>query len=320
MTACWHLDEIPLRDPFILADPSAQGYFLYGTTDPDPWNPPGIGFEVYFSQDLSMWSGPVSCFRPPSGFWADRHFWAPEVHRWGGRFWMLASFKASTRCRGTQLLAADTPSGPFQTVGEGPLTPPDWECLDGTLYVDEAGTPWLVFCREWLEVVDGEMYALRLDRQTLKPDSEPHLLFTASQAAWTQGALHDFGYGGVSRVLTRFITDGPWAHRLPSGRLVLLWSSHGKADHYSTGLAWSESGTILGPWIQAECPLLAEEGGHAMIFTDLAGVLCLAWHGPNQRPLERTRLYRVENLDRSPWMTLKPFSPDSSGSRQVDYE
>lgn len=51
---------------------------------------------------------------------------------------------------------------PFVPLSDGPVTPADWECLDGTLYVAADGTPYLVFCHEWLQVKDGEMCAMPL--------------------------------------------------------------------------------------------------------------------------------------------------------------
>ena len=33
-------------------------YYLFGTTDADPWNGVGIGFQVYRSRDLKLWSEP----------------------------------------------------------------------------------------------------------------------------------------------------------------------------------------------------------------------------------------------------------------------
>ena len=36
----------------------------------------------------------------------------------------------------------------------------DGESLDGTLYVDRSGKPWMVFCHEWLQVGDGQICAI----------------------------------------------------------------------------------------------------------------------------------------------------------------
>ena len=36
--------------------------------------------------------------------------------------------------------------------------------LDGTLYVDRAGKPWMVYAHEWIQKVDGTMEAIPLTR------------------------------------------------------------------------------------------------------------------------------------------------------------
>ncbi|NBK26335.1 MAG: glycoside hydrolase, partial [Spirochaetia bacterium] len=74
------LQEIQMRDPFILADWMTNYYYLYGTTDKDPWKAEGVSFEAYRSTDLVHWEGPFTIFTPPQGFWGTHNFWAPEVH------------------------------------------------------------------------------------------------------------------------------------------------------------------------------------------------------------------------------------------------
>src|SRR5512133_3435133 len=64
--------------------------------------------------------------------------------------------------RGTRVLASDVPTGPYRAHSPGPLTPRDGECLDGTLHVAGDGSPWLAFCHEWVQVLDGEICAVRL--------------------------------------------------------------------------------------------------------------------------------------------------------------
>ena len=75
----------------------------------------------------------------------------------------------------------------------------------------------------------------------------------------------------------------------------MLWSSFG-ARGYAMGLARSESGKITGPWVQLEQPLWQEDGGHGMIFRAFDGQLYMTLHQPNQTPLERARLIKVEDL------------------------
>lgn len=270
--------DIHIRDPFVLPVAEEQRYYLYGTTGAEAWAGPASGIDYYTGDDLENWEGPFPAFRPPAGFWADRNFWAPEVHHYRGRYFMFASFKAENVCRGTQILAADSPRGPFLPISAGPVTPRDWECLDGTLFVDAREQPWIVFCHEWVQVGDGEVCALRLSDDLTTAVGEPHLLFKASEAPWAQ-ELNSKNRKG-------YVTDGPWLHRLSSGDLLMLWSSFSSGG-YTIGVARSASGDILGPWRQNPEPLYAGDGGHCMVFRRFDGTLTLALHRPNPSPDER---------------------------------
>ena len=97
-------NEINIRDPFVLLHDGV--YYLYGTRGPTCWGP-ATGFDVYTGTDLENWSDPIPCFENDGTFWADRNYWAPEVHPWKGAFYMFASFKSDKRRRGTAILRAD---------------------------------------------------------------------------------------------------------------------------------------------------------------------------------------------------------------------
>jgi arabinan endo-1,5-alpha-L-arabinosidase len=267
-------NDIRIRDPFILTD--EDSYYLYGTTDQNVWEGQGVGFDAYRSTDLEHWEGPFSVFRPAEDFWANQHFWAPEVYYYGNQYYMFASFKAEGKCRGTQILVSQSPLGPFSTLSDQPITPIDWECLDGTLFIDEKDDPWIIFCREWLQVQDGEMWAQRLTYDLKNVIGKPVFLFRASEAKWTVPVRGEENY----------ITDGPYLYRSQSGELQMLWSSR-SIHGYAVGLARSATGDILGPWINNPTPLLDEDGGHAMLFRTFTGELKLAIHSPNQSPNER---------------------------------
>jgi beta-xylosidase len=281
-------DQIHIRDPFVL--PVGQQYYLYGTTGADAWTSSASGFDTFTSTDLQSWDGPVPAFRPPAGFWADRNFWAPEVHLSRGRYVMFASFKADGVRRGTQILAADRPEGPFLPISDGPVTPREWECLDGTLFVDATDQPWIVFCHEWVQVGDGEICALRLSDDLTAAIGEPQLLFRGSEAPWTD-ELHSKGRRG-------YVTDGPWLHRLANGTLLMLWSSFTHGD-YAVGIARSASGDILGPWQQQAEPLYAGDGGHCMTFRAFDGQWMLSYHRPNASPNERPFFVPLRETDSS---------------------
>lgn len=271
--------DIQMRDPFVLPLPEEGRYLLFGSTDKNIWSGPGTGFDCYESRDLENWTGPIPAFRPPPDFWADTQFWAPECHPWQGRYYLFASFARDERQRGTQILAADTPDGPYRLHSDGPVTPRDWECLDGTLWVAKDGKPWMVFCHEWVQVGDGEMCAMPLTDDLRAAAGAPRLLFRASDAAWSAP------FEAHGRNNNR-VTDGPFFHRLPGGALLMLWST-GSREGYAMGYAVSDSGDVLGPWRQSEAPIYDRDGGHGMLFRDFTGRLWMTLHQPNNSPNER---------------------------------
>ncbi len=279
-------EDIQIRDPFVLVAEGA--YYLFGTTDPDPWKAPGVGFDAYASRDLEEWEGPFPVFRPKPGFRGKKNFWAPEVHAYRGAYYLFASFIADGGRRGTQALRSERVLGPYEPHSYGPLTPADWECLDGTLHIDEAGAPWMVFCHEWVQANDGEIHAIRLSEDLATAIGELRLLFRASEAPWTAPLERRDGSGKKDAR----VTDGPFIHRLSQGGLVMLWSSISPKG-YAMGVARSPSGNVLGPWTQEAEPIVDGDGGHGMSFRDLDGGLWIAFHRPNETPLERPEFLRV---------------------------
>ncbi len=293
--------DIQIRDPFILPVKKTGLYYLFGSTGKDIWKSGGTGFDCYTSPDLEDWTGPVSAFRPPAGFWADKNFWAPEVHYFNDKYCMFASFKADGKCRGTQILSSDNPEGPYIPLTEKPVTPKDWECLDGTLFVDKSRNPWIVFCHEWVQVSDGEIQAMPLTKDLKTPTGPPRLLFKASSAEWPKLLPRRDG----TEIVDARVTDGPFIPKSAKGGLIILWSSL-SPNGYAMGTAWSESGSIEGPWIQSKKPIIECDGGHGMLFRGFNGKLYITWHSPNNSPMERFHFQEVSEEGNSLILTGKP--------------
>lgn len=268
-----------MRDPFVLLHEGM--YYLYGSKGMiSSQYPPG--FDVYRCETLDGdWEGPYPAFSPGEDFWGYHgHYWAPEVHAYRGRFYMFATFSAAWRPKGTQILVADSPLGPFVPHSDGPLTPADQECLDGTLYISRDGRPFMVYCHEWCQIHDGAVCAVPLTEDLRAAAGEPFDLFHASEPAW---ADHTSG---------NYVTDGPFLHRTPDGSLLMLWSS---LDHnftnYVQAISRSDNGEIDGRWLHDPQLLFARDGGHGMLFRDKTGQLNLILHRPNNDPMERP--YRI---------------------------
>ena len=278
MKAC----DIRIRDPFVV--PENGKYYLFGTTDENAWAGKADSFLCYASKDLDEWEGPFPAFKPAESFWADENFWAPEVHKYGNRYYMFASFKKEGVCRGSQILTADTITGPYEPLTDKPFTPSDWECLDATLYVED-GVPWAVFSHEWTQIGDGQFCRVQLTPDLTATVGEPEVLLTASQAGWTRST------DDRQRGERNYVTDGCYLYKTATGSLVLLWSSFSKGG-YTIGQAVSYNG-IAGPFVHREEPLFAKDGGHGMVFRTSDGRLVLTIHTPNTTPLERPVFFEI---------------------------
>ena len=276
------LAEIYVRDPFIL--PFEGSYYLYAKIIREDSK-----FVVYKSQDLENWSGPEVVFQPDPDFWGKRDFWAPEVHCYNGKFYMFASFKAEGKCRGTHVLISDHPQGPFYPVSSAPATPADWECLDGTLYVDKNGNPYMVFCHEWLQIGNGTMCYARLGRDLAAQIEKPTLMFSAHDYPFVVGCIE----GRES-----YVTDGPFLHRCQNDDLLMIWSSFGK-NGYFIHVQKSDNGEITGQWLPQNM-LFSENGGHGMLFRTFDGKLKLVFHSPNDiAGAERAKIVDILECDGS---------------------
>jgi hypothetical protein len=290
-----NISEIQMRDPFMVRD--GEDWYLFGSTDKDIWRSAGVGFDLYRARGRAEggdcpanFEGPFPAFRPPAGFWSEKNFWAPEVHPYRGAWYMFATFKPREGRRGTAILKSEKIGGPYLPWSRGPVTPPEWECLDGTFHTDAEGRPWMVFCHEWVQVGDGEICLMPLTEDLRAAAGKPELLFRASGAPWAhplQG--RDPGRYPVSGPY--YVTDGPNLYRAKNGRLLMVWSSFGPSGEYCIGAASSESGTVKGPWKQSETALYGADGGHGMIFSTggdgAEGRIFLTVHSPNKTPLER---------------------------------
>lgn len=282
------LKEIYIRDPFVLSDPKTNCYYLYGTT--------GIGngikgFDCYRSQNLTDWEGPFPIVRQEKEFASTKDFWAAEVFIYQGGYYLMAAFKgAAETYRGVRILRAANAAGPYAPIANGAVTPKDWECLDGSLYIDKKGDPWLVFCHEWVQIYNGAVYAMPLSKDLRASIRRPVFLFNASEAPWIVSPTW-----AKDTKFPVYVTDAPFLYRTRTGVLLMLWSSFCKTG-YCVACARSENGEITGDWVQQEQLLWDDDGGHAHIFRGFDGKLYITFHGSNATPREwRPFIFELED-------------------------
>lgn len=266
-------EDVRIRDPFVYADEKTGWYYMYGTTALEDGSLRSKNsFSVYKSRDLENFEEGKTVFDGnEQAFWGTYDFWAAEVHEFRGKYYLFGSVKAEGRCRATHIFVCDTLDGTFTPVSPEPATPVDWECLDGTLYVED-GKPYIVFCHEWVQCKDGEICAQELSEDLSKPVGKPFVLFKATDnpKSWTIGSGN-------------YVTDGPFLWK-ENGKVKMTWSSFLENGKY--GVFGATADSLRGKW--EHTPNVFDfDGGHGMLFYAFDGQRKFAVHSPNVPSNER---------------------------------
>lgn len=256
-----------LRDPFILREGST--YYAYGTN----W----VCYENTDGRLDGDWKPLGQVAVDPENIKDQR--WAPEVHRYGDAYYMFTTYRSAvTGHRGCTIMRSDSPKGPFREITDGFITPHDWDSIDGTLYIDKEGQPWMVFVHEWTCMPDkiGSFAAAKLSADFTHFVSEPMELFRARDPKWACGG----------------VTDGCFLYTTKEGELLMLWSNW-DAHGYCVAISRSDNGRLDGNWSHDEELLYSKsytgvyDGGHGMLFYDTDGRMYLSFHSPNGKIGER---------------------------------
>ena len=210
---------------------------------------------------------------------------------------MRERFKSTVRGtpierRASHILVSDKPDGPYIPMKDPTYLPADKPTLDGTFWVDKDGKPYMIYCYEWLQNWNGT-----IEKIELKPDlsgsvGEGKLLFRASDSPWSR-EKDENGKIGPHKV-----TDGPYLFTTGTGRLGMIWTSW-IYDVYVQGVAYSESGTLDGPWIQEKEIITPENFGHGMLFQTLEGKWLMSVHSHENRNGHYHRIPHLFEVDLS---------------------
>ena len=291
------LDELSMSDPYILADDATKTYYLTSS-----------GGCIYKSTDLKNWTGPYGAY-DTRGTWMEgiNFVAAAEIHKVNGKYYYAATFgdrkelvdvvprRYNIYRHQTMILESDKAEGPFKLKNPDPnydYLPHSWDIIDGTIYV-ENGQPYMVFVHEWMQTFDGTIEYVKLSPDLTKTISEPVMLFRATESPCP---LEMVGNGEMTYGLKipGWVTDGPQLFRTKTGKLGMLWASWG-AKRYLECVAYSQSGTIDGPWIQEEKPFIDDNTGHGMLFRTFDGKFLLSIHHAEGDGPRKPQLWEVDD-------------------------
>lgn len=241
--------KVPLADPFIMLYEGT--YYAYGTHSED-------GIEVYVSDDLKTWRYQGLALNRKDSY-GERWFWAPEVYEVNGIFYMYYTANEHI-CVAT----SNQPTGPFVQKDKQPMIA-DEKCIDNSLFIDDDGTPYLLFDRMndglniWIAQLEKDL--IHIKKETMHP------CIHVSQS-W-------------ENVWPR-VNEGGFLMK-HKGLYYLTYSANSyESPFYGIGCAVSEK--LTGPWEKyVENPLLQKPGGlvgvgHSAMFTDKEGKLRIVFH------------------------------------------
>lgn len=285
-------ENIRVRDPYIVV---ADGnYYLYSAN----CSVDGTTIEVYRSQDLENWDEPTIVYKLSTDSWKSKELWAPEVHKYGEKYYMFLSILGKSGLRGTEISVSDTPDGLFVPLVDRPATPISQSCIDGTLFVDE-GKPYMVYSHDWpdnyvpsLGAYVGQICAVELSEDLRESVGEPFLLFNSTDVPYSAKAATP-SYLKDDLVM-RYGSDAPFINKLKNGKLFLTWSPYPGNTYVVLGAV---ADTIRGPWMHLEKPLFEDNGGHAMFFTDFDGTKKMCIHHPEADQKERAKILTVAETE-----------------------
>ena len=260
-------DHDDLRDPCIIKE-GATYYLVFtmwpftDSADQDPNKPdrnssPGI--RLYTSKDLMHWTPGawlVKSAELPENCPYKHRFWAPEIHKIGGKFylvftadnWIKPEYNATGRFGYHAFVGvADRVTGPYAHISYMPGS-----ACDTTIFGDDDG-------RIYAYMPFGDLFVQELDLSRL---SEGKVRYKTARAKIVSSDFAD-----IRQHSPKYL-EGPWAMKV--GPRYYLFYAENYEDGYWTGVAYADH--PLGPWRKDPHGRIFW-GGHLAVFA-----------GPDGRP------------------------------------
>ncbi len=300
-------DEV--RDPCIIRE--GDTYYLVFTVWPfrnreerhlgeaDQGGSPGI--KLFSSRDLEHWKFEKWLVRSadlPEDCPYKNRFWAPEIHKIGGKFHLI--FTADNWIR-----PGFNPAGNWGTAGyafigvsdriDGPyrnITYLKGGACDATLFEDRDGKTYAFIPRGNVDVQEIDLTGI--DRGEVALVGRPRMVVSASN--------RDIGLEAKPEYL-----EGPWVERVGDRYLLFYAEIYKDPKHpdflgYHAGVAYADR--PLGPWIKDPRGKVFH-GGHLAVFPGPDGRRWFSYRG-EMRPETRG------------FLCIDPFDLDEAGRVRAD--
>ncbi|WP_257668409.1 glycoside hydrolase family 43 protein [Parapedobacter tibetensis] len=261
--------DVAFGDPYVLYDDETARYYMYGTGGGAK-----DGFAAYSSTDLADWQSEGQVYYGNTdSTWGIDAFWAPEVYKRNGKFYMF--YSAQWRDNPTNELenfkigiaVSDNPTGPFRDLHDGPLFDPGYPIIDANVYFAEDGRVYLYYSRccykhpvesevaDWArkkgwfdEIEESWVYGVELKSDFSGIIGEPMLLLRPpiemddAQAEWESRSV-------TSKEVNRRWTEGSFTFKHGDTYYMMYSANHFAGENYAVGYATASD--PLGPFEKA---------------------------------------------------------------------
>ena len=253
-------------------------------------------YPLRISDDLKNWHWHNFAF--PKGYvpsWADGWFWAPELHKVGGKYHIY--YSARQRSNQTYAIGvgvSDKPEGPYTDIGAPLVAKSGMGLIDASYFKDS----------------DGKHYVLWKDDGNAVGKKTP-IYIQELNAAGT-GLL-----GSATEILTNTLSwegdlvEGPWLIKR-GNYYYLFYSGNGYANaRYALGVARSAS--LRGTYIKRGDPIIKAQGyfqgpGHGSVLQTPSGEWVHVYHSWQTGKVNTYPPGRMMLVDRIVWIDDWPVS------------
>ena len=252
-----NIDTMNIKNPFIVYDRKADMYYMTGDE--------GL---VWKSKELHLWIGPYNVLVHDTASWLGTSpvITSPEIHKFANKYYYMATFETAEHCS-CETLVADSITGPYKTIdSRNYLLDVDEIAVNPTFCSDEFKNGYMIYNHSGEQNGNGTVQIVLFAKDFERRLGEAYVMFSASKIAWSHKNVN--GERQFSPVL-----ESPYLFYSGDEGLGILFTAY-NGDDKAIGVAYSETGTLNGPWVVEEEPLLRGFDSVAM-FDDYDGTLVM---------------------------------------------
>ncbi len=217
-------------DPMIVEHEGT--FYLYSTGNKT--------LSVRTSKNLTTWSEPKQIFSLSQTSWGAEKCWAPEVHKYNGKFYLFFCGKTAGGDRGIfhgSVAVCDTPDGTFVPVTKEPLLNFNYSVIDLSFFADDDGRTYIFYSKDNSTNYIGskrvsQSYGVEVSNDFTRLIGEPVLCSTPTQSWETQS-------GNV------IWNEGPVVFKKNGTYYLLFSANYYQSANYAVGYCTSDKPLAL---------------------------------------------------------------------------